>query len=112
MHTFLKFSVLVGSVATIITLLWGLRKIIRSAAFTAREQRRGIWIGTGLLVGWFVAALLSSWFGLYQGAPARVPTIELGLFLPIIAGIALYWSSPLLRRMTAAAPQRLLVGIQ
>lgn len=113
MHTsFLTVAVLVESVATIITLLWGLRKAIRKAALTAREQRTGVWVGTTLLVGWFVAALLPSWFGLYQGAPTRIPTIEFGLFLPIIAGVVLYWTSPFLRRMTAAAPQSLLVGVQ
>jgi hypothetical protein len=112
MHTFLTFSVLVGSVATIITVFWGLRTSMRSAAFTAREQRRGVWTGTALLVAWFAAAILSSWFGLYQGAATRIPTIEFGLLVPIITGVVLYRTSPFLRRMTAAAPQSLLVGIQ
>ena len=109
---FLTVYVVVASVATVITLLWGLRAAISRAALTAREQRRGLWAGTALLVGWFFAALLPSWLGLYQGAPTRIPTIEFGLLLPIIAGIVFYWTSPLLRRITAAAPQSLIVGVQ
>ena len=109
---FLTVYVVIASVATVITLLWGLRAAIRRAVLTAREQRRSFWGGTALLVGWFFAALLPSWLGLYQGAHARIPTIEFGLLLPIIAGVAFYWTSPLLRRLIAAAPQSLIVGIQ
>ena len=109
---FLTVYVVVASVATVITLLWGLRATIRRAALTAREQRRGLWVGTALLVGWFFAALLASWLGLYQGAPGRIPTLEFGLLLPLIAGAVFYWTSPLLRRITAAAPQSLIVGVQ
>jgi hypothetical protein len=110
--SFLTVYVLVTSVATVITLLWGLRAAIRRAALTRREQRRSLWTGTALLVGWFFAALFPSWLGLYQGAPARIPTIEFGLLVPIIAGVVFYWTSPLLRRITAAAPQSFIVGVQ
>ena len=109
---FLAVYVLVASVATLTTLLWGLRAAIRRVALTAREQRRSFWAGTALLGGWFFAALLTSWLELYQGGPGRIPTIEFGLLLPIIAGVVFYWTSPLLRRISAAAPQSLIVGIQ
>jgi hypothetical protein len=109
---FLTTYVLIASVATVITLLWGLRAAIRRAALTAQEQRRSFWAGTALLVGWFFAALLPSWLGLYQGAPGRIPTLEFGLLLPIIGGVVFYWTSPVLRRITAAAPQSLIVGVQ
>ena len=53
-----------------------------------------------------------SWLGFYQGKPTRIPTIEFGLLLPIIAGVIFYWRSSVLRCIAAAAPQSLLVGIQ
>ena len=109
---FLTVYVLFASVATVITLLWGLRSAIRRAELSPREQRRSFWAGTALLVGWFLAALLSSWLGFYQGAASRIPTIEFGLLLPIIAGVVLYLRSSALRRIAGAASQSLLVGIQ
>jgi hypothetical protein len=107
---FLTVYVTLASVATVITLLWGLRAAISRAELTAPEQLRTFWIGTTLLVGWFFAALLTSWREFYQGT--RIPTIEFGLLLPIVAGVIFYWRSPLLRRITATASQGLLVGIQ
>src|SRR5580700_3032019 len=105
--SFLAVYVLVASVATIITLLWGLRTAISRADLSAREQRRSFWTGTTLLVAWFFAALLPSWLGFYHGRPQRIPTLELGLLLPIIAGVMFYWRSSVLRRIIAAASQRL-----
>ena len=110
--TFLVLYVLVASVATITALLWGLRIAISRAELSAREQRRSFWTGTTLLVAWFFAALVPSWQGFYHGTPERIPTLELGLLLPIIAGVMLYWRSSALRRIIAAASQRFLVGIQ
>src|SRR5690242_7044046 len=108
--SFLTVYVLVASVAAVMTLLYGLRAAIRRTELVAREQRRALWIATTLLVGWFLAALLPSWLGFYQGTPARIPTIEFGLLLPIIVGVIFYWRSAPLRRITAAASQRLIVG--
>jgi hypothetical protein len=84
--SFLTAYVLVASLATVITLLWGLRSAISRAELPAREQRRSFWTSTILLVGWFFAALLPSWLGFFQGTRTRIPTVEFGLLLPIIAG--------------------------
>ena len=92
-------SVLAVSVGALFTVLWGLRAVIHRA-------------GAFLLVGWFFVALLSSWLGFYQGAPGRIPTIEFGLLVPIIAGLLFYWRSPRARRIVSGASQGLLVGIQ
>ena len=110
--SFLTVYVLVASVATVISLLWGMRAATRRAALSAHEEGRSVWAGTTLLVGWFLAALLPSWLGLYQGSSTRIPTIEFGLLLPIIAGVIAYRRLPLLRRITAATPQSFLVGVQ
>jgi hypothetical protein len=110
--SFLTVYVLFANVATVVALLWGFRSAIRRAELSPREQRRSSWTGATLLVGWFFAAMLSSWLGFYQGAPKRIPTIESSLLLPIIAGVIFYWRSSVLRRIAAATPQSLLVGIQ
>jgi len=109
---FLTVYVTVASSAAVVTLLWGLHGAIRRAEPKPREQRRAFWTGTALLAGWFFAALLSSWLQLYDATRTRIPTIEFGLLLPIIAGVFLYRRSTLLRSITAAASQSLLVGIQ
>jgi hypothetical protein len=110
--SFLTIYVLVASAAVVITLLWGMRAAISRAALPAREQRRSFRAGTTLLVGWFLAALSLSWLGFYQGTPMRIPTVEFGLLLPIIAGVLFYWRSAVISRIIAAAPQSLLVGVQ
>jgi len=109
---FLTVYVAVASAAAVVTLLWGLRAAVIRAELTARERRRSLWAGATLLVGWFFTALLPARLELYQGGHTRIPTIEFGLLLPIIAGVIFYRSSSLLRRITAAASQGLLVGIQ
>ena len=80
--SFLTVFVLFTSVATVLTLLWGFRSAIRRAELSPQEQRRSFGTGTTLLIGWFFAALLTSWLGFYQGAPERIPTIEFGLLFP------------------------------
>lgn len=110
--SFLTVYVIAASLATVVTLLLGLRAAIRRARLTALEQRRAFGLGTTLLGGWFLIALVSSWLGLYQGTDTRIPTIEFGLLLPMIAGVLLYWRSALLRRLVAAASQGLIVGVQ
>jgi hypothetical protein len=104
--------VLVTSVATVIAILWALRTAIRRTELSVKEQRRSFWAGVTLLAGWFFAALLPSWLGFYRGTLTRIPTIEFGLLVPIIAGIIFYRRSDVLRRIVAAAAQSLLVGVQ
>jgi hypothetical protein len=110
--SFLTAYMLFATVATVVALLWGLRSAVSRAELPPRQQRRSFWAGTALLVGWFFAALLPSRLGFYQGAPERIPTIEFGLLLPIIAGVIFYLRSSAVRHIAAAASQTLLVGIQ
>lgn len=111
-HTYLTIYVLGVSVATIIAFLWGLRSAIRRAGLPANHERRSFRAAATLLILWFAAALAASWFGFYQGAETRTPTIQFGLLIPILAGVILYWRSRVLRRVVASASQGFLVGIQ
>ncbi len=111
-YSSLTTYILVTSVASVITLLWGMRAAMGRAGLSVQELRRSFWGGATLLAGWFFAALLSSWLGFYQGTNTRIPTIEFGLLIPILAGIVFYRRSHTLRRIIAAASQSFLVGIQ
>jgi hypothetical protein len=67
---------------------------------------------SALLVAWFFAALTLSWLGFYQGAPSRIPTLQYGLLIPIVAGVVLFLRWPMLKRIVESVPQRWIVGVQ
>ncbi len=64
------------------------------------------------MIVWFGTALTLSWLEFFRGTSDRIPTIELGVFLPIIVGAIALWRSETLRRIIDAVPQAWLVGIQ
>ncbi len=96
-------TIVITSVAVVATLLIGLRRALRGAAF---------WGLAALLVTWFLAAFLTVRLGLYQGSLSRIPTIQYGLLIPIAAGVVLFWRWPVLRRVVESAPQEWIVSIQ
>jgi len=110
--SYLLPNVLFGSVAVVAVVLFGLYRALSRAGLTVRDRRRAFWSVSALLVAWFAAALALSWSGFYQGTPTRVPTIPFGLFIPIAAGVLLFWRWPMLGRVIDAVPQSWLVGIQ
>jgi hypothetical protein len=105
-------EVLIGTVTVVAVTLFGLDRALRRAGLPVRDQRRGFWSGSVLLVGWFVAALALSGSGFYRGTPSSIPTLPLGLLIPIAAGLVLFFRSPLLRRIIDAVPQSWIVTIQ
>jgi hypothetical protein len=96
-------TIVIGAMAVVATLLIGLRRVLRGAAF---------WGVAAILVTWFLAALLSVWLGFYQGWSTRIPTIQYGLLIPIAAGDVLFWRWPLLQRIIESAPQEWIVSVQ
>jgi hypothetical protein len=105
-------DVLIGTVTVVAVALFGLHRALSRAELPVRARRRGFWSGSALLVAWFFAALALSWSGFYRGTPTSVPTLPLGLLIPIALGVALFFRSPLLRRIIDAAPQSWIVTIQ
>jgi hypothetical protein len=104
-------TIVIEAVAVVATLLIGLYRALRGAAW---ERGRGgaFWSVAALLVIWFFAALLSARLGFYQASPARIPTIQYGLLIPIAAGVVLFWRWPVLRRIIASVPQEWIVSVQ
>jgi hypothetical protein len=104
--------VLSGTLASVAAVTFGVHKTLKLAGWPVRDRRQAVSKVAVLLGAWFAAALLSSWFGLYSTAASRTPTIQYGLLIPIIAGLALFQLSVTVRRVIEAVPQRWLVSVQ
>ncbi len=95
---YLTWYVLTGSIAAIATLLFGLHRALKRAPWPQKERAKAFWSLSAIIVGWFILAVMTSLAGWYGGAAHRVPTIQYGLLLPILAGVLLFWKWPLLYR--------------
>jgi hypothetical protein len=105
-------NVLGEALATTAALVYGLHSALNAAGWKAHARKRAV-LGFGaLLVGWFLAALSLSWFGFFGGVPNRTPTIQYGVLIPIVAGIALFWRWDTLRRAVEAVPLQWIVTVQ
>jgi hypothetical protein len=103
---------LIGTLAIIVTVLFGLQRALKRARWPERDRGRAFRSVAALLVGWYVATLVLARFEFYRGAASRVPTIQFGLLIPIIVGVVLAWKWKLLRRVIDAVPQEWIVGVQ
>ena len=109
---YVAYIVLGGSLAIIAALLLGLARALARAGWIA-EERTAVLRNAGLvLIIWFAGALALAWLGFFEGAPDRIPTIEVGLLLPILIGAVALARSTTLRRIVDAVPQAWIVGIQ
>lgn len=109
---YLSPYVLTGTLAIVGGLLFGIHKALVQAGWTAQKRRRAVsMVGVGLGL-WYLAALVTSWKGLYRAEFVGRPTIPFGVLIPIVAGLAFFWSSRTLRDVVEALPQRLIVGVQ
>jgi hypothetical protein len=89
-----------------------LHQALKRAQWPDENRRRAFRSIAALLVGWYLATLLLSWFEFYRGASARIPTIQYGLLIPIIVGLVLASRWKLLGRVIEAVPQEWIVGVQ
>jgi hypothetical protein len=110
--SYLLPNILIGSIAVVATMLFGVRRAIIRAGLPVRERSQAFWSISMLLLTWFFAALVLSWSGFYQGTPSGIPTIPFGLLIPVAAGVVLFWRWPLLRRIIDAIPQGWIVSVQ
>ncbi len=110
--TYLPFYVLGGSVAIIAAVLFGLNQALEKARWPRADHALALRRSAGVLVGWFAIAVTLAWFGAYQGASERVPTIQYGILIPILIGSGLIWRSAFVWRLIEAMPQQWFVGLQ
>lgn len=109
--SYLLPEVLIGSVAVVATVVFGVYRALSRIGLPVRERSRTFWSILALLVTWFLTSLVLSGSGFYHG-PSRIPTIPFGLLIPIAAGVMLFWRSPLLRRAIESVPQSWIVSVQ
>ena len=103
---------LTGMVAIIAVVLLGLFRALRRAAWPESDRTKAFWGIALLLVGWFVVVLTTSVAGFYRPPSGRPPTIQYGLLIPIVAGVLLFRTWPLLRRTLAIVPNQWIVAAQ
>ena len=109
---FLPYYVLIGSVGIIAALLYGLARALERAHWPAAERRLVLGLTGAVLVGWFVAVIALGRAGAFEAGPERLPTIQFGIFIPILIGAWLLWRSAAVRRTLDAVPQSWIVGVQ
>lgn len=109
---YLKPFLLTGSLAVLATLLFGLDRALKQAAWTKEERDRTFWSASLLLVGWYVVALVTAVLGFYRAAPLRIPTIQFALLIPIVLGVVLFRRWRMLQRLVEAVPNEWIAGVQ
>jgi hypothetical protein len=82
---------LIGTLAILTTVLFGLQQALKRAEWPDEDRWHAFRSVAALLVGWYLATLLLAWLEFYRGASTRIPTIQYGLLIPIIVGVALAW---------------------
>ena len=110
--TYLPYVILTGNALTLGAILYGLNRALTEAAWPAPERLRAFAISAAILLGWLAVALGLAGSGFYHVTANGIPTVQYGLFLPIVIGVALIWRSELARRVLDAVPQPWFVGIQ
>ena len=96
--TYLPFPVLIGAIATITAIVFGLHAALAKAGWSEHDRTVAVRLSAAILVGWFLLALALALGGFYQVAPDGVPTLQYGLFIPILIGAWLIWRSPAVGR--------------
>lgn len=109
---FLPYYVLAGTAGIVIAILYGLNRALAQANWTAGRRDRTVAIAALVLVLWATGAIVLGSMGAFHTGPAAVPTIQYGIFLPILLGAWLIWRSPTVWRVIDAVPQQWLVGVQ
>jgi len=108
---YLAFIVLGADIAIIAAILLGLHQSLAAADWPVGLGSRTSATFAGVLTAWFALAAALAWLDFFRGGSDRLPTIQFGVFLPIVVGIAL-WLVPIMRRTIEAVPLSWLVGVQ
>ena len=109
---YVTYYILISSIVISAVILWGIRRAVARAGWQEPQRSATPRAANALLVIWFGFALMLSYAGAFRGAAGRMPTIEFGIFLPIVIGLALLWRSATATRLLDAVPQSWLVGVQ
>jgi hypothetical protein len=108
----LTLYILSGSLVMVAAIVIGLGRALAQPGWSPSERRNVLWTVSLVLLIWFAIAILLAQNGAYSAAADSLPTIQFGLLIPIIAGLALLFGSATVARVLAAIPMQWLVGIQ
>jgi hypothetical protein len=109
---YVAYYMLLSSIGIIAAALTGLRVAVGRADWEQSQRVATLRTATFLLPLWFAAALALSYAGAFRGTLTRLPTIEFGIFIPIVVGVVWLWRSATAKRLLDAVPQSWLVGLQ
>lgn len=110
--TFTTFNIVAANFVIVAVAIYGVARALAATGWERARVTRGVGLVASLLIAWLATALVLVWHGAYSGSTGHWPTIQYGIFLPIIAGIWLYRRSSFLREIASAVPQTWLIGIQ
>jgi ammonia channel protein AmtB len=110
--TYLPFYVLAGTAGIIATVLFGLNLALARADWPAHDRTRTVGATALILMGWLGAAIALGAAGAFHASSSDIPTIQYGVFLPILISALMIWRSPLVTRIIDAVPQHWIVSVQ
>jgi hypothetical protein len=110
--TFLPFTVVAGCVATIIAVVIGVNRALQQSNWSSRDRMRAVQATASVLIGWFALAVGLAILGVYNGATSRIPTIQIGITVPILIGCSMIWRWPAVSRLIDTVPRQWVIAIQ
>src|SRR5215471_19420860 len=110
--TYLFYFIAAGTVAVLVTILYGLNRALADAHWPAADRTRTLRVSALILLGWLAIAITLSALGTYHVASGDRPTIQYGILLPILIGALMIWGWEPAKRVLHAVPQQWLVGVQ
>jgi hypothetical protein len=109
---YLPYYVVAGTAGMTAAFLFGVHSALRNAGWAAHERTAAVRPVAVTILGWLGLTTALALNDVYRGAANHLPTIQYGIFLPILIGGLLIWRSPRLARIIEAVPQHWLVGVQ
>lgn len=109
---YLPYYVGAGTAGMMTMILLGLTSALRKAQWPAHERAAAIGTVAVTFVGWFLLTTALAWFDFYRAGAGRAPTIQYGIFIPLLIGGILIWRSPRVAHIIDAVPQSWLIGVQ
>lgn len=110
--TYLPFSTVAGCVATITAVVYGVNRALERSHWRSTERTRTVLAAACLLTGWFALAFMLAIGGVWGAATNRIPTIQLGIAVPILLGCWMIWRWPSVSRLIDAVPRHWVIAIQ
>src|SRR5215472_10309316 len=110
--TYLFYFIAAGTVAVLVTILYGLNRALADAHWPAADRTRTLRVSALILLGWLAIAITLGVLGTFHVTSGDRPTIQYGILLPILIGALMIWRWEAAKRVLHAVPQQWLVGVQ